>query len=94
MKTTQRGSIQRETQKMWQAAIEAQGNRYVLCRSLGTFMDTIADYLGEPQTGYSEKNPIFSPRKDRGKTEKATLHETAEELKLIAGRGDTQGVEN
>lgn len=96
MKTTLRGSVQRETQKQWQAAVEAQGNRYVLCRSLDTFMATIADYLGEPPTDYADttlKSPIFSPTRHRGKTEKASLRTTAEELKLIAALADTQGGE-
>lgn len=36
---------QQETQKQWQAAIEAQGYKYHLCRGFDDFMEVIQNYL-------------------------------------------------
>ena len=36
-KTEEKGSTQRETQKQWQKAAEAAGNKYVICRSFDDF---------------------------------------------------------
>lgn len=45
MKTTDKGSRQRECQKEWQTAVEKVGNKYVVCRTIEEFMATIRDYL-------------------------------------------------
>lgn len=37
---------QRQSQKEWQAIVEAQGYRYEICRSLEQFKSIIVDYLG------------------------------------------------
>ena len=36
-------------QRQWQEAMEAQGYRYAICRSLDEFMRTINGYLATPQ---------------------------------------------
>ena len=36
---------QSDYQKEWQKAVEAQGYKYVICRSVNEFTDTINDYL-------------------------------------------------
>lgn len=36
---------QQETQKDWERKITADGYKYVVCRSVGEFMDEIEDYL-------------------------------------------------
>lgn len=38
---------QKQAQKVWQAAVEAQGYKYCLCRSLAQFKEIILDYLAE-----------------------------------------------
>lgn len=38
---------QRQSQKEWQQAVEAQGYRYEVCRSLDQFKGIILDYLAE-----------------------------------------------
>lgn len=38
---------QKPAQKEWQAVIEAQGFKYVICRSLPQFKEIILDYLAE-----------------------------------------------
>lgn len=38
---------QKPAQKEWQAVIEAQGFKYVICRSLPQFKEIIIDYLAE-----------------------------------------------
>lgn len=43
MKT--RTGSQSTSQKEWQADVEAQGYRYVVCRSLDDFIDAVYDYL-------------------------------------------------
>jgi len=45
MKTTEKGSEQRESQKAWQKAAEEAGNKYVVCRTLEEFMAVINEYL-------------------------------------------------
>lgn len=45
MKTTEKGSEQRESQKMWQQAAEEAGNKYVVCRTLEGFISVVNDYL-------------------------------------------------
>ena len=45
MKTTEKGSQQRESQKIWQQAAEEAGNKYVVCRTLEEFIDVVNDYL-------------------------------------------------
>jgi len=45
MKTTEKGSIQRESQKVWQEAAESAGNKYVVCRTLEEFVAVVKDYL-------------------------------------------------
>ncbi len=46
MKTTQKGSAQSPEQEAWEKAVTEAGNKYVVCRSLDDFMDTIKAYLG------------------------------------------------
>lgn len=36
---------QQDTQKAWQKAVEAQGYKYVICRSLDEFKTTVNSYL-------------------------------------------------
>ena len=45
MKTTEKGSEQRESQKVWQQAAEGAGNKYVVCRTLEEFMAVVKEYL-------------------------------------------------
>jgi len=45
MKTTEKGSEQRESQKAWQQAAEEAGNKYVVCRTLEGFISVVNDYL-------------------------------------------------
>lgn len=45
MKTTDKASRQRESQKVWQKAAEGAGNKYVVCRTLEDFMATVKEYL-------------------------------------------------
>jgi hypothetical protein len=45
MKTTDKASRQRESQKEWQKAAESVGNKYVVCRTLEEFMAVVKDYL-------------------------------------------------
>lgn len=47
MKTPKSTSKQSEHQKEFQRNVEAQGYRYVVCRSLDDFMKTINEYLSE-----------------------------------------------
>lgn len=47
MKTKENGSGQTEKQKEWQAATEAAGNKYVVCRSLDTFMAEVTKYMDQ-----------------------------------------------
>ena len=49
MKTTDKGSEQRESQKVWQQAAEQAGNKYVVCRTLEEFMDVVNSYLQPPE---------------------------------------------
>ena len=46
MKTTKKGSRQRDSQKEWQKAVENTGNRYAICRTFDEFQTAIADHLG------------------------------------------------
>lgn len=45
MKTEAKSSKQSETQEAWQKLVEAQGYKYVVCRSLEQFMSVINEYL-------------------------------------------------
>ena len=45
MKKTEKGSQQRESQKIWQQAAEQAGNKYVVCRTLEEFMKVVNEYL-------------------------------------------------
>lgn len=45
MKTESRGSQQSDNQKAWQVLVEAQGYKYVVCRSIEQFMSEINNYL-------------------------------------------------
>jgi hypothetical protein len=50
MKTA--GGRQSQSQKEWQAHVEADGYRYVVCRSLDEFMAVVEKYLdNEDRTG-------------------------------------------
>lgn len=48
MKTTQKGSRQSDSQKVWQAAVEAEGYKYVVCRSIEEFMAAVTGYIPPP----------------------------------------------
>lgn len=43
MKTAK--GVQRQTQRVWQEKVEAQGYKYVVCRSIDDFISTVKDYL-------------------------------------------------
>lgn len=58
MKTTDKGSKQRDTQKTWQKAAEAAGNKYVVCRTIDDFTAAVNDYLGEVRM-HGVTRPIF-----------------------------------
>ena len=88
MKTTEKGSVQRETQKQWQQAIEATGNRYVVVRDFDHFCAIISDYLGETPTETTKTPPRPEKRPRR-----PSLHDTAEQLKLIKTRQDTDNTQ-
>jgi len=45
MKTRDKDSRQRPSQKTWQEATEKAGNKYVLCRSLKEFQDAVRSYM-------------------------------------------------
>ena len=45
MKTPSKASRQQTSQKDWQKAVEAQGYKYVVCRSVDDFVDVIDNYL-------------------------------------------------
>lgn len=62
MKTTERGSAQRETQKKWQQAIEATGNRYEVCRDFDHFCAIICDHLGEEIPAGVQEVPQSTPK--------------------------------
>lgn len=47
MKTGSKSSRQSDSQKEWQAASEAAGNKYVVCRSLDSFMEEVTKYMGQ-----------------------------------------------
>lgn len=38
---------QSESQKLWQAAVEAQGNKYIVVRSVDEFVKEVKNYLAE-----------------------------------------------
>lgn len=84
MKTTERGSVQRETQKEWQQAVEATGNRYEVCRDFDHFCAIISDHLGE-----THANGVKTPARTEKRPRITTLKDTAEALKRIAIQQDT-----
>lgn len=43
MKTA--NGVQRQTQRVWQEKVEAQGYKYVVCRSIDDFISIVQDYL-------------------------------------------------
>lgn len=49
-KRTLTRTYQSPKQREWQAAVEAQGYRYAVCRTLDEFMDTIYSYLQYDET--------------------------------------------
>lgn len=46
-KVVQGKTYQRKEQKEWQKAVEEQGYKYIVCRSLAEFIDGIEAYLGQ-----------------------------------------------
>ena len=48
MKTTEKDSRQRDTQKAWQAAVERTGYKYVICRTLEEFQAAVTAYIPPP----------------------------------------------
>ena len=51
MKTRDKGSRQRPSQKKWQEAAEKAGNRYAVIRSLQAFQAIVREYMGLPAIG-------------------------------------------
>ncbi|MEG2061806.1 MAG: VRR-NUC domain-containing protein [Alistipes sp.] len=49
MKTDAKTSRQSPAQKAWQASVEENGGRYVVCRSIDDFMNEITEYLHQPK---------------------------------------------
>ena len=63
MKTRDKASKQRPSQKAWQEASERAGNRYVVIRSFEAFRAVVTEYMGLPaitRAGY-----IMAPEPDR-----------------------------
>ena len=57
MKTRDSGSSQSASQKTWQAAAEAAGNRYVVVRSEQAFRAVVVEYMGYPAIGRGKVPP-------------------------------------
>ena len=91
MKTTEKGSVQRETQKQWQQAIEATGNRYVVVRDFDHFCAVICDHLGEEiPAGVQVPQPDQKTPTEGKKTARRTSIRTAAEgLQAIKTYQDT-----
>lgn len=51
MKTREKGSKQRPSQKAWQEAAERSGNRYVVVRSFEAFRALVGEYMALPPIG-------------------------------------------
>lgn len=51
MKTRDKASKQRPSQKAWQEASERAGNRYVVVRSFEAFRAVVTEYMGLPPAG-------------------------------------------
>ena len=51
MKTREKGSRQRPSQKAWQEAAERAGNRYVVIRSFEAFRAVASEYMSLPPIG-------------------------------------------
>ena len=51
MKTRDKASKQRPSQKAWQEVAERAGNRYVVIRSFDAFRATVSEYMGLPAAG-------------------------------------------
>lgn len=51
MKTRDKGSKQRPSQKAWQEAAERAGNRYVVVRSFEAFRALVSEYMALPTIG-------------------------------------------
>lgn len=51
MKTRDKASGQRPSQKAWQEAAEKAGNRYVVIRSFEAFRATVSEYMAMPPIG-------------------------------------------
>lgn len=49
MKTQSKASKQQDTQKQWQRSVEAQGYKYIICRSVMEFISFVNEYLTESQ---------------------------------------------
>lgn len=57
MKTRDSNSRQSDSQKRWQAAAEAAGNRYVVVRSEQAFRAVVVEYMGYPAIGRGKVPP-------------------------------------
>lgn len=77
MKTTEKGSVQRATQKEWQKAVEAQGYRYEVCRTKKRFCEVVCSHLGQSPAEWSETLPTKKSHR------KSSLRFTIEQLKAI-----------
>lgn len=51
LKTPDKGSKQRPSQKAWQEAAEMAGNRYAVIRSFEAFRAVVTEYMGLPAAG-------------------------------------------
>lgn len=59
MKTRDKASRQSDSQRAWQAAAEAAGNRYVVVRSEQAFRAVVGEYMGYPSIGRSKVPPAL-----------------------------------
>lgn len=69
MKTRDKSSKQRPSQKAWQEAAERAGNRYVVIRSFEAFRAVVTDYMGPPK----EWHDILREKPEPGTTCKVKL---------------------
>ena len=61
MKTRSKNSRQAASQKTWQAATEAAGNRYAVIRSLEAFQALVTEYMHLPAIGRFKKQDRLPP---------------------------------
>ena len=69
MKTGDKSSRQRPSQKAWQEASEKAGNKYAVIRTFEAFRDLVTDYMGPPK----EWNDVLREKPEPGTTCKVKL---------------------